>query len=108
MHPQTTPELTSTWTADQGFSVFSHIGSVLESKATVKSVPRRKRLHFYWTHKFIEGNEIVDEIAKSEMRLSPENVISTGKPLYDYLNRSMQGKSKCERSTWVQNCKSYV
>lgn len=41
------------------------------SRAAVKSVTRNRRLHFHWVqaHKVIEGNKIVDGIAKSGVRL---------------------------------------
>lgn len=60
---------------------------VLGSRAAVDSVGRNKILHFYWVPG-IESNEIVDEIAKSGIRLSTENVTNISKPmncLYDDL-----------------------
>lgn len=72
-------------------------GIVLESKAAMEDVSETKRLHFYWTqcHKSIEGNEIMDEIEKNGVRLSPENVVNIRKPLhilYDDLDRNMARK----------------
>ena len=63
----------------------------------MESVGKSKRLHFYWVPGFkgIHGNEIVDEIAKSGVRLSSDNVTDIGKSmhfLYDYLDKSMSKK----------------
>nr|AMS38355.1 hypothetical protein [Bactrocera tryoni] len=84
--------------------------SVLGSRAAVESVARSKQLHFYWVpgHKGIEGNEIVDEIAKNGVRLTSENVINIGKPmhcLYDDLDRSMVKKIKT-RWNELPGCKT--
>ena len=65
----------------------------------MESVARNKQLHFYGIphHKGIDGNDIVDEIANSGVRLSFENMTDIGKPmycLYDDLDGSIARKIK--------------
>lgn len=45
--------------------------SVLEGRAVVESVARNKRLQFYWVPgaKGIDGSELVDDNATSDVRL---------------------------------------
>lgn len=49
--------------------------SVLESRATLESVARYKRLYIYWVpgHKGVGGNEIVDVISKTFTRKRDRN-----------------------------------
>ena len=50
----------------------------------MEGVARNKQLHFYWEpgHKRMDGNDIVNDIAKSDVWLSSENVTDIGEPMY--------------------------